>query len=101
MVGMQRQTKVEALAVGLGGGLAVAQGRADPVRVAAAKALAKIDRLELEKALERALGCNNLGVQVWAKKCLDNLRGTKPSASPKRFAVPAGKFKTPGGAFKQ
>ena len=88
-VGFQRSTKFEAMVVGFGGGIAMAQGTADPVRVAAAKALFKIDKDALIAALEKARGCTNLGVQVWAKKCLDNIRGATPAqnSASRKFKV--------------
>jgi hypothetical protein len=90
-VGYQRPTKFEAMIVGFGGGIAMAQGRADPVRGAAAQALFKIDKEALIAALEKARGCANLGVQVWARKCLDDIRGVQPAPQ-----TPGKKFKTLG-----
>jgi len=82
--------------------------KADAVRVAAAKALYKIDKAEAIKALESATQCQHAGVRFWATKTLENLNGgnaavpaNPPTTTRKRFAEPSGRFKEPSGRFKQ
>jgi Mg-chelatase subunit ChlD len=76
---------------------------AGPVRIAAVKALYKIDRAAAINALESATQCSHPGVRRWANATLDNALGRAPSSQPpkKRFSEPAGRFKVPGGAFRQ
>jgi hypothetical protein len=63
-------------------------GRADGSRVAAARALKKLDEDKLIPALEQARQCPSIHVQRWAAQSINNLKGVPnnpPANQPKKF----------------
>src|SRR5262249_44810334 len=71
--------------------------RVDPGRVAAARAINKIDSTQLRPALQQAQQCTYLYVQIWAQQSLKNLNGEAsgtPAQQPKRFKELSGPLKT-------